>query len=190
MVEKLRSNWKRMLKWVGIALIYAVPIFVAQSALFIKFDGVDGEANDKDHKGWSDLLSFSHGMSRPSSGAAGTARGRGAVVMEDITVAKLLDKASPKLAEALCRGKVFPKVEIHVTSTYADGGRLTYLIYELKNVLVSSLRPASAGNSEQRPTEELKLNFEQVKQTYVEYDSKGLKKGNVEFSWKVEEGTK
>ena len=33
-------------------------------------------------------------------------------------------------------------------------------------------------------------NFEEVKQTYVEYDAKGSKKGNVEFKWKVEEGEK
>jgi hypothetical protein len=25
-------------------------------ALFIKFDGIDGEASDRDHKGWSDIL--------------------------------------------------------------------------------------------------------------------------------------
>ena len=28
-------------------------------ALFIKFDGIEGEAKDKDHKGWTDLLSVS-----------------------------------------------------------------------------------------------------------------------------------
>ena len=31
---------------------------VAGGAVFAKYDGVDGEVRDKDHKGWSDLLSF------------------------------------------------------------------------------------------------------------------------------------
>jgi len=31
-------------------------------ALFIKFEGVDGECQDKDHKGWVDVLSFSWGL--------------------------------------------------------------------------------------------------------------------------------
>ncbi len=34
------------------------------------------------------------------------------------------------------------------------------------------------------------LNPEEIKKTYVEYDEKGGKKGNVEMTWKVEEGTK
>ena len=32
---------------------------VVGGAAFVKYDGIDGEATDKDHKGWSDLLSFS-----------------------------------------------------------------------------------------------------------------------------------
>lgn len=31
---------------------------VAGGAVFAKYDGVDGEAQDKDHKAWSNLLSF------------------------------------------------------------------------------------------------------------------------------------
>jgi type VI secretion system secreted protein Hcp len=38
-------------------------------ALFIKFDGVDGECADKDHKAWSDVLSFSWGLSKAGAGA-------------------------------------------------------------------------------------------------------------------------
>jgi len=32
------------------------------------------------------------------------------------------------------------------------------------------------------------LNFEEIKVTYTENDSAGKSKGNVEYSWKVEEG--
>jgi len=32
------------------------------------------------------------------------------------------------------------------------------------------------------------LNFEEIKVTYTECDSSGQSKGNVEYSWKVEEG--
>jgi type VI secretion system secreted protein Hcp len=40
-------------------------------ALFIKFDGIDGECNDKDHKNWSDLLSLSWGLHNAGAGATG-----------------------------------------------------------------------------------------------------------------------
>jgi len=34
-------------------------------AAYIKFDGVDGESKDKDHKGWSDLMSFGQAIHTP-----------------------------------------------------------------------------------------------------------------------------
>ncbi len=53
-------------------------------AAYIKFDGVDGEAQDKDHKDWSDLASFSQGLQQPGGGATGATRRRGDVIVEDI----------------------------------------------------------------------------------------------------------
>ena len=158
-------------------------------AIFIKFDGVDGEAQDKDHKGWSDVLSFSWGLHKAGAGATGQTRRRGVATVEDVVCTKEYDKSSPKLSESVCSGKVFPKVEIHNTATYGEN-RATFLKYELKNVLVTSHNVSAAGGGDAVPTETMSLNFEEVKQTYVEYDAKGGKKGNVEMTWKVEEGTK
>jgi len=159
-------------------------------ALFIKFDGIDGECNDKDHKQWTDLLSMSWGLHKAGAGATGQTRRRGVVTVEDVCCTKELDKSSPKLAESICSGKVFPKVEIHDTTTYGDGARATFLKYELKNVMVSSMSTSAAGAGDAVPMDSFSLNFEEIKQTYVEYDAKGGKKGNVEFGWKVEEGQK
>ena len=159
-------------------------------ALYIKFDGIDGEANDKDHKAWSDLMSFSWGLHKAGAGTTGQTRRRGVVTVEDVMITKQYDKSSPKLAESVCMGKIFPKVEIHDTTTYGDGNRAVFLKYELKNVMVSSHNVSAAGAGDVVPHESVSLNFEEVKQTYVEYDAKGGKKGNVEMSWKVEEGTK
>jgi type VI secretion system secreted protein Hcp len=154
---------------------------------FIKFDGVQGEAQDKDHKGWSDILSFSQGIHQPGGSATGPTRRRGDVVLDDVQVVKELDKASPKLAESMCKGKVYPKVEIHVTASYTDKGRQTYYAYELKNVLVTSYNVSGSGQAEEPPTEQFSLNFEEIKVTYTECDAAGKKKGNVEYTWKVEE---
>lgn len=157
-------------------------------AAYIKFDGVDGECKDKDHKGWSDLASFGQAVHQPGGSATGATRRRGDVIMEDISCSKELDKASPKIAEAVCKGKVYPKVEIDVTASYTDAGRVTYYRYELTNVLVTSYNISGAGQSESVPMEDFSLNFEEIKVTYTENDSKGKKKGNIEYSWKVEEG--
>ena len=157
-------------------------------AAYIKFDGVDGEAQDKDHKAWSDLASFSQGLTQPGSSATGQTRRRGDVIVEDVHVSKELDKASPKIAEAVCKGKVFPKVDIHLTASYTDAGRVTYYAYELKNVLVTSYNISGSGQSEAVPMEDISLNFEEIKVTYTEADDKGKSKGNVEYGWKVEAG--
>lgn len=152
--------------------------------MYVKFEGLDGEAQDKDHKGWSDILSFSQGQSLPEGGTGPTRR-RGDVVFEDIVVVKELDKASPKLAEAVCQGKVFPKVEIHVTASYTDAGRVTYYAYELRNVLIASYYVSGGGQGEDVPTEEISFSFEEIKAVYTETDETGKAKGNVEYEWNV-----
>lgn len=182
------------------------------SCAYIKFDGIDGESQDKDHKDWSEIVSFSQPIHRPSSGTD-ISRRRGDVVVEDIVVVKEIDKASPKLAEAICMGKVFPKVEIHLTGP-SEGSTCqgTFYIYELKNVMITSYKATGSNplayalitpapdsilpysgpfivQAVDAPMEEMSLNFEEIKVTYTECDpSTGKSKGNVEYSWKVEEG--
>ena len=147
---------------------------------YVKFDGIDGEAVDKDHKGWCDLLSFSQSFSKPSSTSA-TSRRRGSVTIEDLVCVKELDKSSPKLQEAICKGKVFPKLELELVNTAG-----TYLRYELKNVMISNYSISGDGD---RPTEEFSISFEEIKVTYTEQKG-GKPGGKVEYTWKVEEGTK
>lgn len=181
------------------------------SSAYVKFEGIDGESQNEGHEGWSEIVSFSQGIDLPGGGATGATRLRGDVAFEDFVVVKQLDKASPKLAEAICKGKVFPKVEIHLTGP--SGGSTcqgTFYVYELKNVMITSYKvsgsnplayaliaPApgitmpSAGpfivQAVDAPMEEISLNFEEIKVTYTECDSSGLAKGNIEYSWKVEE---
>ena len=156
-------------------------------AAYIKFDGIDGEAMDQGHKGWTDLSSFSQMITKPGQGTGATRR-RGDVVLDDLQCTKELDKSSPKIAESVCKGKVFPKVEIHLTASYTDSGRVTYYAYELKNVQVTSYNISGSGQADDVPMESFSLNFEEIKVTYTENDNAGKKKGNVEYTWKVEEG--
>ncbi len=185
--------------------------FVHSSA-YIKFEGVDGESKSKDHEGWSEIISFSQPISSPGGGTTSTTRRRGDVILEDIVVVKQIDKASPKLAEAICKGKVFPKVEIHLTGP-SEGSTCqgTFYAYELTNVLVTSYKVTGSNplayalvapapdsilpysgpfivQAVDAPVEEVSINFEEIKVTYTECDSTGKSKGNVEYSWKVEEG--
>ena len=160
------------------------------TGMFIKFEGVDGEAQNGSYRGWCNALSFSQGQSLgEGQRLVGAPRQRADVVFEDIVVVKELDKASPKLAEAVCQGKVFPKVEIHLTRSYKNTGLVTYYAYELINVLIVDYRIGGSGYSEYIPTEEISLSFEEIKVTYTEFDESGATKGNVEYEWSVDGGT-
>ncbi len=160
----------------------------AQAAIFVKFDGIDGESTDANHDKWSDVLSVNESLTLPDGGATGATRTRGAARYEDIVLSKELDKASVKLREKLARGQVIPKVEIEVTATYG-GARETYFRYELKNVVITSFDMNASGNDEAGPpTENVSLNFEEIKITYTEFDDTGSNKGNVEFTYNVETG--
>ena len=181
------------------------------SSAYIKFDGVDGESKSKDHEGWSEIVAFSQPISSPGGGTT-TTRRRGDVVFEDIVVVKQIDKISPKIAESISKGKVYAKVEIHLTGpsegSTCDG---TFYSYELTNVLVTSYKVTGSNplayaliapapdiilpysgpfivQAVDAPLEEISLNFEEIKVTYKECDSAGKSKGNIEYSWKVEEG--
>ncbi len=168
----------------------AVPSALATAAAFVKYDGIDGESSDMDHEGWIDLVAVSQPLHEPGTGSGATRR-RGDVILEDITITKTSDKASPKLSEAVCKGKVFPKVEIHVTASAADSSRSTYYKYELTNVRVTSYSVTGSGSSAgDVPMEEISLNFEEIKVSYDRATSKSKSKGKVETTWKVEKGEK
>ena len=138
--------------FIGFILISSVfSINDVYGAGYIKFDGVDGESQDKDHKGWSNLLSFNE----ESSISNDSESSRNQSEISEVVIVKGLDKASPKIAESIAKGMVFPKVDIHLISS--DG---IFLVYDLTNVIITSYSINASGN--QIPIEEFSLNFEKI----------------------------
>lgn len=208
---KLKTSlFSRLMRPFLTTATFASLLVSANAGGYLKIGDIKGEATDDRHKQWIDLLSVSASMHRPTTIDPTTGqRRRGDVVLEDIVFVKELDKASPKLMEAVCTGAVIPTVEFVLTREVVPGSgqQEPYLKYELKNVLISSY---SLGNHPNGPlhaspedivgadgsvrpappaASNMSLNFEEVKVTYTEYDrATGAAKGNVEYSWKVEEG--
>ena len=155
---------------------------------FLKIDGVDGESQDDKHPKWIELLSFSHGMSQPPSVTASSAGGAssGRVNMQDFSIVKHLDSASPKLATACCTGQHIPNVKIEVCR--AGGDKLKYMEYKMTNVIVSSVRPGgSAHGGDEVPLEEVAFNFGKIEWTYTPQDRKtGAGLGNISGGWDLQ----
>ena len=64
---------------------------------FLKLDGIKGESVDSNHKGESDILSFSWGASQAAVQTPGSRGGAGKVHFQDIQFVKKTDSASPLL---------------------------------------------------------------------------------------------
>ena len=156
-----------------------------EAATYIWFDGIPGEAQDKDHKNWSDVLSVNYQIKQSGSMHVGGGGGSGKAEYGDFVVHKKIDKASPKLNLLCFNGKHMDEVIIDNTASYTDAGRVTYLQYKLEKVLVTSVDTTFTGD-EQVGTEKVTLSFKKITCTYIELDQSGKSKGKVAYSWSVE----
>src|ERR1035437_1938100 len=104
---------------------------------FLKIDGIPGESTDDKHKDWIEIQSYSHGVQQSASSTASSSGGASAerVNFNDLAVAKLVDKASPKLFEACCVGKHIKEVVIEVCR--AGGDKQKFLENRMEQVLIS-----------------------------------------------------
>jgi len=156
---------------------------------FLKIDGISGESTDDKHKDWIELLSYKHGMNQPVSAASGTG-GRTAqrVNMADFSVMKVLDKASPHLAQACCDGRHIKEVKVELCE--ASGDKHTFMVYTMEDVVISGLQPASSQEGD-KPQESVTFNFGKIKWEYtpIGHDGKpGSKVGPL--GWNLEENKK
>ncbi len=152
---------------------------------FLKIDGIDGESTDDKHKDWIEVLSFSSGVSQTSTGSSssGGARSAERCNHQDFSIVHTLDKASPKLALACCKGEHIP--EVTVALCRATGDKQKYMEYKMTDVIVSSVRPGgSAQGGESLPLEEVSFNYSKIEWIYTATDHKtGKPAGDVKASW-------
>ncbi len=138
-------------------------------AIYIKYDGIDGEVTQDDHKKWIEVHSFQFGVGRGISTPTGNAANRESshASVSEVVVTKVMDSASPKLFTESAAGKDGKKVEIHFVSTGDPG--LTYAQYTLEDTLISGYSVSSGG---ERPQESISLNFTKVEFKMTPHDDK------------------
>ena len=156
-----------------ILMLFAVAMAVslaghAATDMFMQIAEIPGEASDENHTDWIQVLSFSHSMKQAVSHDDASAGGRVAqrAILGDFKVSKTLDKASPKLAMALCNGTKLATVEIELVSI---GATTAYMTYKLENVMVTSISTGGSGG-EHRMTEEVAFTYQKITWTYTVFD--------------------
>lgn len=155
--------------------------------MFLKLDGIQGESKDHKHKDEIQIESFSWGMTQTGTGGFGGGGGAGKVQVADISVTKLVDKATPALMFACCTGKHIK--EGLITVRKAGEKPLEYLKIKLVDILVSGVQHGGHAGGD-LISENLTLNFSKF---YVEYqeqkpDGSGTPAG--QMAWDIKANQK
>jgi len=166
---EIDSGMKRTLGKLFGALWFAV-VLVALPApaavdMFLDFDpDIPGESTDKAYKDKVDVLAWSWGMSNSGTTHLGGGAGAGKANFQDLSLTKYVDKASPNLMFHCASGKHIDKATLTVRK--AGAMPVEYITIEMTDVLITAVSTGGSGG-EDRLTENVTLNFAEVKYTYV-----------------------
>lgn len=158
-----------------------------QQDIFIKIDGIKGEARDAKHKGEIDVESFSWGVSQTGTMQKGGGGGTGKVTVQDLTFLHRTDAASPLLLLACCNGKHLK--DALLTARKAGEDPVEYLKIKMTDVLITSVAPSGDG-AQDHTLESVSLNFAKVEVEFTPQDEKGKPSGPVKMGWDIAENKK
>ncbi len=141
--------------------------------IFMDIDGIAGESTKPLHKGSIEVMSWSWGVSQTSAGALGRE------LVGQATLIKRIDKATPLLLKRLVDGTALPLVTVQLTR--ADGQ--TFLKYELKDVMISSISHGGDLDGDGLPDETIALVLGGARLTYTQFDTAGKVIGQTSAEW-------
>ena len=135
------------------------------SAIFIKFpNGIAAETSQTGHEESVAATSVQWGVSRAvSSSFTSSGRETSTPNFSELVFTKMFDSSSNDLALAAAKGKSMDEVTITFRKDTGDD-QMDYLVYTLKDVLISSYTMSSGGET---PMESLSLNYTNIKGVYV-----------------------
>jgi type VI secretion system secreted protein Hcp len=156
---------------------------------FVKLGDIKGQATDADHKDWILIESMSAPISRSiPPNARDQQRTQGSTSLGDVVLVRELDKSSTKIQEACANGTFLPEVEIHLCATVKNKQE-PYLIYKMKNVIISSYSFAGNASGSPLPIEQVSLSYTDIEWNYIVLDPEtGDKKGNVPAKYSPAKG--
>ena len=152
--------------------------------MFLKLSGIDGDSVDAKHKGDIDVLAWSWGLSQEGATSTGGG-GAGRVKVQDISIQKLVDLASPLLLSFSAQGKHISDGTLTTRKPGKDGGE--FLLFKMTNVTVTSVNVV-ASKDENRPTESITLNFAKLEFDYRSFKQDGSLGPEKSFKWDVAAG--
>jgi type VI secretion system secreted protein Hcp len=159
---------------------------------FMWFTGGDptpkGESSDATYKakGAFEIYSFSLGASNPVQiGSASPGAGAGKVSLSSFNIMKKMDKSSPVLFLACCKGGHYTKADVVLRK--AGGTAMEYLTYTFTEVFVESIQWSGSSGGDDVPTESVSFAFGKLEMKYIPQDEKGGPGTAVPATWDLRE---
>ena len=152
--------------------------------MFLKLDGIEGEAQDSVHKKEIDILAWSWGASQSGTTHMGAGGGGGKANIQDISFTHYVDSASHMLLQRCFDGKHITEGKLVVRK--AGGTPLEYITIEMKDIMVTSVSTGGSGG-EDRLTENVTLNFAIVDFTFKPQKEDGSADADKKAGWDIAE---
>lgn len=150
---------------------------------FLKLDGIEGESQDKTHKGEINIDSFSWGMSQSGSFAVGSGAGTGKVQVQDFHFTMRTSKASPNIFNKAVTGSHLKDAVLSCRKAGGDGQGQDFMKFTLSDVLISSYSINGDGNSIIGPEDAVSLNFARVEMSFTPQSTDGTLGTPVKAGW-------
>ncbi len=151
--------------------------------MFLKIDSIKGDAEDDKHKGEIEVLSWTWSVTQTGTTHSGTGGGAGKANVQDISVTKYVDRATPILLKH-CLSGIHVKEAVLTVRKAAGTKPLEYVKMKMKEAIISSLTTGGHG-SDERLTETLGINFALVEFEYVPQKPDGSGDASIPMTWNI-----
>jgi type VI secretion system secreted protein Hcp len=150
----------------------------------IKIEGppLAGESKLSKLEGQIDVLAWSWGVSQSGTMHTGGGGTGGKANVNDLSVSKFIDAASPNLFLFCCNGQHIDKVTL--TCRKAGTDPLKYIEILMEQVIITSVSTGGSGG-EDRFTENVTFNFAKFTLTYSQQATKGAGEKDIPITWDI-----
>ena len=150
---------------------------LAQETLWIKIDGIEGEATADGHQKEIALISYSQSATRPDKGRP---------TCDPLIVTKSIDKASPILIANVFKGR--PSNAVISARRARAEDPVDYLRVTLTGVCIDSVTYSTFTTGDPA-TESVTMSYEKFEIAYTPVGSDGPPQGEVSFRWDCRRAT-
>jgi len=159
---------------------------MAETDMFLKLDGIEGESQDHKFKDWIEVQSWNWGVHQASTAHHHTGGGHSKASFQELHVSKHMDKASVKAFKACAKGQHLKKAKLVCRKAGGDNA-LEYFTIEMDDVIITNVALSGHGGGGAQVSETLALSFAKFKEIYKPQSKTGTAESNVDWGYSINE---